>query len=113
MKKLLIIAGHGGNPFDPGATGNGVQEADLTRDFANHLVLACRNLGMEIDLYDTTKNMVQTYKNGGTFPFQSYDLCLEIHFNASGNIDDTSDGVMKGTMFYTHSKMMDQTKDLA
>ena len=67
MKKLLIIAGHGGNPFDPGATGNGVQEADLTRDFANHLVLTCRKLGMEIDLYDTTKNMVQTYKNGGIF----------------------------------------------
>ena len=32
--KLLLIAGHGGNPFDPGATGNGVREADLTRDFA-------------------------------------------------------------------------------
>ena len=29
--KLLLIAGHGGNPFDPGATGNGVREADLTR----------------------------------------------------------------------------------
>lgn len=113
MGKLLLIAGHGGNPFDPGATGNGVQEADLTRDFANHLVLACRNLGMDIDLYDTTKNMVQTYKNGGAFPFQSYDLCLEIHFNASGNVNDTSDGVMKGTMFYTHGNMADKTRQLA
>lgn len=113
MGKLLLIAGHGGDPFDPGATGNGVQEADLTRDFANHLVLACRNLGMDIDLYDTTKNMVQTYKNGGAFPFQSYDLCLEIHFNASGNVNDTSDGVMKGTMFYIHGNMADKTRQLA
>ena len=40
--KLLLIAGHGGTPFDPGATGNGVREADLTRDFANRLVLKCR-----------------------------------------------------------------------
>lgn len=113
MGKLLLIAGHGGNPFDPGATGNGVQEADLTRDFANHLVLACRNLGMDIDLYDTTKNMVQTYKNGGAFPFQSYDLCLEIHFNASGSVATVPDGIMKGTMFYMHGNMADKTRQLA
>ena len=113
MGKLLLIAGHGGDPFDPGAVGNGVQEAELTRDFANHLVLACRNLGMDIDLYDTTKNMVQTYKNGGAFPFQSYDLCLEIHFNASGSVSDTPDGVVKGTMFYTHGNMADKTRQLA
>lgn len=113
MGKLLLIAGHGGNPFDPGATGNGVQEADLARDFANHLVLACRGLGMDIDLYDTTKNMVQTYKNGGAFPFQSYDLCLEIHFNASGSVSTVKDGILKGTMFYTHGNMADKTRQLA
>ena len=111
--KLLLIAGHGGNPYDPGATANGVREADLTRDFANHLVLLCRDMGMDIDLYDTTKNMVQTYKNGGSFPFQSYDLCLEIHFNASGSISTVKDGILKGTMFYTHGSMSDQTRQLA
>lgn len=113
MGKLLLIAGHGGNPFDPGATGNGVQEADLARDFANHLVLGCRNLGMDIDLYDTTKNMAQTYNNGGSFPFQSYDLCLEIHFNASDNISVKEDDVLKGTMFYIHGNMADKTRQLA
>ncbi len=111
--KLLLIAGHGGNPFDPGAVANGVREADLTRDFANHLVLVCRDMGMNIDLYDTTKNMVQTYKNGGSFPFQSYDLCLEIHFNASGSVSDAKDGALKGTMFYTHGKMSDKARQLA
>lgn len=111
--KLLLIAGHGGNPFDPGAVANGVREADLTRDFANHLVLVCRDMGMNIDLYDTTKNMVQTYKNGGSFPFQSYDLCLEIHFNASGSVSDAKDGALNGTMFYTHGKMSDKARQLA
>lgn len=111
--KLLLIAGHGGTPFDPGATGNGVREADLTRDFANRLVLKCRNMGMDIDLYDTTKNMVQTYKNGGTFPFQAYDLCLEIHFNASASVSTVKDGVIKGTMFYIHGNISEKTRQLA
>lgn len=111
--KLLLIAGHGGNPYDPGATANGVKEADLTRDFANHLVLVCRDMGMNIDLYDTTKNMVQTYKNGGSFPFQSYDLCLEIHFNASATVSTLKNGALMGTMFYTHGKMSEKTRKLA
>lgn len=113
MKKMLIIAGHGGNPYDPGAIGNGVKEADLTRDLAQHLVLVCRNLGMDIDLYCTDNNMVQTYKNGGAFPFQSYDCCLEIHFNASGQISEKKDGIVKGTMFYVHKNISDETKQLA
>ncbi len=110
--KLLLIAGHGGNPFDPGATGNGVREADLTRDFANHLVLVCREFGIDIDLYDTTKNMVQTYKNGGSFPFQNYELCLEIHFNASASASTAKDGVVKGTMFYIHESATEKTRKL-
>lgn len=111
--RFLLIAGHGGSPFDPGATGNGVREADLTRDFANHLVLICRNRGLDIDLYDTAKNMVQTYKNGGSFPFQAYDLCLEIHFNASASISTIKDGVLKGTMFYIHGSISEKTRQLA
>ncbi len=34
MEKFLMIAGHGGAPYDPGATGNGYEEANLTRDLA-------------------------------------------------------------------------------
>ena len=32
---ILLLNGHGGNPYDPGATGNGQTEAVLTRELAD------------------------------------------------------------------------------
>ena len=92
MEKFLMIAGHGGAPYDPGATGNGYEEANLTRDLAERIVQSSRTAGLDITLFDTSQNMVQVYRNGGTFPFQKYDMCLEIHFNASALESSVKDG---------------------
>ena len=35
---ILLLNGHGGNPYDPGATGNGQTEAVLTRELADMVV---------------------------------------------------------------------------
>ena len=32
---ILLMNGHGGNPYDSGATGNGYKEAVLTRELAD------------------------------------------------------------------------------
>ena len=113
MEKFLMIAGHGGAPYDPGATGNGYEEANLTRDLAERIVQSSRTAGLDITLFDTSQNMVQVYRNGGTFPFQKYDMCLEIHFNASALESSVKDGKKKGTMFYTHSSMSKETEEMA
>lgn len=112
MEKFLIIAGHGGNPYDSGATGNGYEEAKLTRDLAERIFLSSQAAGLDITLFDTSQNMVQVYKNGGSFPFQNYDMCLEIHFNASAQASTVQDGKKKGTMFYTHSAMSKETEEM-
>ena len=112
MEKFLMIAGHGGAPYDPGATGNGYEEANLTRDLAERIVQSSRTAGLDITLFDTSQNMVQVYRNGGTFPFQKYDMCLEIHFNASALESSVKDGKKKGTMFYTHSSMSKETEEM-
>ena len=80
--KLLLIAGHGAG--DPGAVGNGFQEATETRK----VVAALRNAYSD-------------YKAGklnATAQFARYDYVLEIHFNAVKA--STTDGKTKGTEIY-------------
>lgn len=99
--KALIIAGHGGNPFDPGAvatiSGARYREADLTREAAKRLAEL-----MGADLYDTERNAYADYKSGtlnSRAKFENYDYCLELHFNAAVN-DTAGDGRSTGVEIY-------------
>ena len=80
--KILLIAGHGQG--DPGATGNGYREADLTREVVTNINTYLKGAA-EVDIFDFTKDMFQYLKSGKTFAFNKYDYVLEIHFNAFNN----------------------------
>lgn len=78
---LLIVAGHGNG--DPGAGGNGYNEADLTRDFVNIL-----SKKIKCDVYDTSKNMFKDLKGSEATSYLSkYKVVMEVHFNATAGAE--------------------------
>lgn len=96
--KLLLIAGHGAG--DPGAVGNGFQEATETRKVVAALAQALEGC-CDVDTYPTSRNAYADYKAGQltkTAQFARYDYVLEIHFNAVKA--STADGKTKGTEIY-------------
>ena len=78
--KILLIAGHGDG--DSGAIGNGYEEANLTREFAE---LLCGKLESvcEVELADIKRNWFN-YLENNNYVFSQYNYVLEIHFNAGG-----------------------------
>ena len=95
--RILIIAGHGGNPYDAGACANGHEEAKLTREFASLLKTSLSKYAV-VTLADTSKNWFE-YLKISSFNFKTYDYVLEIHFNACVN-DVKGDGYTTGTEIY-------------
>lgn len=79
MTKLLLIAGHGAG--DPGATGNGYKEADLTRELVALIESSLNIYEVDVDVYNTSKNAFKEAQKGA-LKFGDYDYLLEIHFNA-------------------------------
>lgn len=76
--KILLISGHGAG--DPGATGNGYKEANLTREITRILAEKLRKY-CTVDIYNTSRNAFYDCQNG-TFKIGKYDYVLEIHLNA-------------------------------
>ena len=96
--KLLLIAGHGAG--DPGAVGNGFQEATETRKVVAALAQALEGC-CDVDTYPTSRNAYADYKAGQLnkmAQFSRYDYVLEIHFNAVKA--STADGKTKGVECY-------------
>ena len=96
--KLLLIAGHGAG--DPGAVGNGFQEATETRKVVAALAQALDGC-CDVATYPTDRNAYSDYKAGklnATAQFAQYDYVLEIHFNAVKA--STADGTTKGVECY-------------
>ena len=96
--KLLLIAGHGAG--DPGAVGNGFQEATETRKVVAALTQALEGC-CDVDTYPTSRNAYADYTAGQltkTAQFARYDYVLEIHFNAVKA--STADGKTKGVECY-------------
>lgn len=91
--KILLIAGHGDG--DPGATGNGYREADLTREMVSLIKVKLEKYAA-VDIADTSKNWYESRKSLNA---KGYDYALEIHFNAF-KAEKTSDGATKGTEIY-------------
>lgn len=78
--KILLIAGHGDG--DSGAVGNGYEEADLTREFAELLFEKLKAL-CDVDLADKNRNWFE-YLGKNNYDFSKYNYVLEIHFNSGG-----------------------------
>lgn len=85
MVKILLIAGHGQG--DPGAVGNGLQEATETRDVVNRLAPLLRAKGANITVFNQAVDAYASIQRG-TIPFNaSYDYVFEVHFNS---VEDVS-----------------------
>lgn len=100
--RLLVMAGHGRNvdgSWDPGAVGNGYQEAALTRELRDLIKAAADRAGVPCDVAPD-RNHYSYFKHGGQYDFTPYTYVLEVHFNASATADFAGDGKMKGSMVY-------------
>jgi len=95
--KILIIAGHGGKPYDPGASGCGCKEAVLTRELAKLVQTELRKYEtVEAVLFDQSIDAYKHIKRGGVLPLDRVNYVLEIHFNACVD-DERGDGRTTGT----------------
>lgn len=97
--KILLICGHGAG--DPGACGNGYQEAALVREIAPKLKNILSDYA-EVTLFDPDVNMYKHLKSGKFFNFREFDYVLEIHFNAVVK-DFKGDGKTTGTEILVHT----------
>lgn len=92
MLKLLLIAGHGES--DPGALGNGYQEAERNRAIVTAMQECFSDAEVELHTYDMTKNCYKQIKAGNVPDFSQYHYVCEVHLNASINPS------VNGTMVY-------------
>ena len=85
-KKIVIDAGHGGD--DPGASGNGIVEKELTLKIAQYLKKRFHELGIQssltrdsditLDPTDRVEKVLSFYGNGDDV------IVLSNHINAGG-----------------------------
>lgn len=78
-RKLFVAAGHGG--ADPGASGNGYVEKDLTIEFRKVLVAELRALGVEA-ITDPDENALKQTLAWLRGKFGTKDILFDIHWNA-------------------------------
>jgi N-acetylmuramoyl-L-alanine amidase len=84
VSRVVIDAGHGGH--DPGAHGNGVDEAELVLDVALRLRrLLADQPGMEVVMTRDTDVFIPLEERTAIANRESADLFLSIHANASRN----------------------------
>ena len=95
---ILLISGHGAG--DPGASGNGYKEADLTRELVNLIAPKLRKYA-DVDIYNQSRNAFKDVQ-AGKFNPGKYGYVLEVHFNAFKK--DSGDGKKKGSEIYVTSR---------
>ena len=84
VSRIVIDAGHGGH--DPGAHGNGVNEADVTLDVAMRLkALLEKEDGLEVVMTRDTDVFIPLEERTAIANREGADLFLSIHANASRN----------------------------
>lgn len=86
MGKIVIDAGHGGD--DPGASGNGIIEKDLTLKISQYMYDRFKNLGIPVKMTRTTdetisptervKRVLDAYGNSNDV------IVISNHINAGG-----------------------------
>ena len=99
---VLLIAGHGGNPYDPGACGCGYQEAKETRRMVDALAPLLRARGCGVVVFDKAQNAYDVVRYGGALPLSGIDYVVECHLNA-GVGDQGGNGYTTGTEVLVHA----------
>lgn len=99
--KILLIAGHGGTPYDSGAVGCGYTEAVETRRMADALAPLLRARGFDVVMYDQSKDAYKVVMQGGSLPLSGIGYVMELHLNSAAN-DPKGDGRTTGTEIYVH-----------
>lgn len=89
MAKIVIDAGHGGD--DPGASGNGIIEKDLTLKISQYMYDRFKNLGIPVKMTRTTdetisptervKRVLDAYGNSNDV------IVISNHINAGGGVN--------------------------
>lgn len=100
--KILLIAGHGGSPYDSGAVGCGCTEAVETRRMATAVAPLLRYYGFEVVMYDQKNDAYKVLKNGGSLPLSGVGYVLELHLNAAAN-DPKGNGKTTGVEVLVHT----------
>ena len=100
--KILLIAGHGGSPYDSGAVGCGCTEAVETRRMATAVAPLLRNYGFEVVMYDQKNDAYKVLKNGGSLPLSGVSYVIELHLNAAAN-DPKGNGKTTGVEVLVHT----------
>ena len=86
VSRIVIDAGHGGH--DPGAQGNGINEAELTLDVALRLQkLLEKQPGVEVVMTRDTDVFIPLEERTAIANREGADLFLSIHANASRNAE--------------------------
>jgi N-acetylmuramoyl-L-alanine amidase len=83
VARVVIDAGHGGH--DPGAHGNGVNEAELTLDVALRLQALLEKSGVEVVMTRDSDVFIPLEERTAIANRDGADLFLSIHANASRN----------------------------
>ena len=83
--KILLIAGHGGTPYDSGAVGSGYTEAVETRRMADALAPLLKARGFEVAMYDQSKDAYKVVTQGGSLPLSGIGYVMELHLNSAAN----------------------------
>lgn len=100
--KILLIAGHGGTPYDSGAVGNGYTEAVETRRMANVVAPLLRQYGFDVSIYDQSQDAYKVVTQGGSLPLSGVSYVMEFHLNAAAN-DYGGNGRTTGTEIFIHT----------
>ena len=99
--KILLIAGHGGTPYDSGAVGNGYTEAVETRRMATAVAPLLRNYGFSVQMYDQSQDAYKVVTQGGSIPLSGIDYVMEFHLNSAAN-DLKGNGKTTGSEIFVH-----------
>lgn len=99
---ILLIAGHGGTPYDSGAIGGGYTEAVETRRMAQAVAPLLRNYGFDVSIYDQSQDAYKVVTQGGSLPLSGVSYVLEFHLNSAAN-DPSGNGITTGTEIFVHT----------
>lgn len=100
--RIMLIAGHGGTPYDSGASGFGYKEAVETRRMATAVAPMLRNYGFDVVMYDQSKDAFKVVTQGDVLPLAGVDYVLEFHMNAAAQ-DYKGNGRTTGSEIWVHN----------
>lgn len=100
--KILLIAGHGGNPYDSGAVGCGLIEAVETRKMVDLVAPLLQKYGFTVCKYDKSKNAFYEVTRGRDVFLNGAAYVVEFHLNSAAN-DPNGNGKTTGSEIWVHT----------